>query len=33
MSRAEMILYTLPVFAFAVIVGGVAIGALFDRRR
>jgi hypothetical protein len=33
MSRAEMILYSLPVFAFAVVVGGYVIGALFERRR
>ena len=36
MSRAEMILYALPVIAFAVIIVGVGLGAvvaLFDRRR
>lgn len=36
MSRAEMILYALPVIAFATIVCGVALGALvalFERKR
>ena len=32
MSHAEMILYALPLTAVVVIVAGVAIGALFDRR-
>ena len=36
MSRAELIIYMLPVIAVAVIVAGVALGALvslFERKR
>ena len=36
MSRVELIIYLLPVIAVAVIVAGVALGAvvaLFDRKR